>query len=88
MWSLGLRLSLLPMRSAIGLKISANGFSNVSRTAFVVPGSGAGALVGFYHADQKRKASWYRGAVFIFSTSRIGAASPSYNGLGFLCVHR
>lgn len=41
------------MRSAIGLKISVNGFSNVSSAAFIVPGSGAECIGGSLSRDSK-----------------------------------
>jgi len=42
MWSRGLRFKLLPVRSAIGLRITVNGFSNVSMMVLIVLGSSVG----------------------------------------------
>src|ERR1700730_2928672 len=42
-YSFGLRLSLLPIRSAIGLAINENGLSRISMICLIVPGSGNGA---------------------------------------------
>src|ERR1700730_9424263 len=42
-YSFGLRLSLLPIRSAIGWAINENGLSRISMICLIVPSSGNGA---------------------------------------------